>query len=190
MPIRILMANIPPPPPAKSHSLEWDFPLHESEGFLPVADASCSVTIFLPARYSLINGTTTKIPHIFLFPSHPRYSVALRAPYESLSATAEKCEPRKVVRIFFVAAEEEKKDEPLRHKVNLSRDKFPIYACINVCANDTLPQGSAACAARRFRPYAPQSVLTFSPRKIISHGHRVAVLCGDPDFSEHPSAIA
>ena len=49
------MANIPPP-------------LHESEGFLPVADASCSVTIFLPARHSLINGTTTKIPHIFLFP--------------------------------------------------------------------------------------------------------------------------
>ena len=64
------MANIPPP-------------LHESEGFLPVADASCSAAIFLLAQHSLINGITTKIPHIFLFPSHPRYSVALRAPCES-----------------------------------------------------------------------------------------------------------
>ena len=52
---------------------------------------------------------------------------------------------------FFVAAEAEKRDEPLRHKVNLSKDKFPIYAFINVCANDMLPQGSAACEARRFR---------------------------------------
>ena len=95
------MANIPPP-------------LHESEGFLPVADASCSVTIFLPARHSLINGKATKIPHIFLFPSHPRYSVALRAPYESLAATAKKCEPRKVVRIFLLQRRRSSGCEPRR----------------------------------------------------------------------------
>ena len=60
------------------------FSIAWAQGFSPEADASCSAAIFLLAQHSLINGTTTKIPHIFLFPSHPRYSVALRAPYESL----------------------------------------------------------------------------------------------------------
>ena len=69
----------------------------------------------------------------------------------SASATAKKCEPRKVARIFFVAAEAEKRDEPLRHKFISSKDRFPSYASIKVCTNDMLPQGSAACEARRFR---------------------------------------
>ena len=48
-----------------------------------MADASCSAAAFLPAQHSLINGKAAKIPHIFRFTLHPRYSVALRAPCES-----------------------------------------------------------------------------------------------------------
>ena len=33
---------------------------------------------------SIIHGTATKSPHHIRFTSHPRYSVAPRAPYESL----------------------------------------------------------------------------------------------------------
>ena len=66
------------------------------------------------------------------------------------SATAEKCEPVRV-RIFFVEAEEEKKGGPLRQKFISGKDEFPTYTCLKMCSNDTLPQGSAACAARRLR---------------------------------------
>ena len=53
---------------------------------------------------------------------------------------------------FFVEAEEEKKGGPLRQKFISGKDEFPTYTCLKMCSNDTLPQGSAACAARRFRP--------------------------------------
>ena len=68
----------------------------------------------------------------------------------SSSATAEKCEPVRV-RIFFVEAEEEKKGGPLRQKFISGKDEFRTYTCLKMCSNDTLPQGSAACAARRLR---------------------------------------
>ena len=52
---------------------------------------------------------------------------------------------------FFVEAEEEKKGGPLRQKFISGKDEFPTYTCLKMCSNDTLPQGSAACAARRLR---------------------------------------
>ena len=48
-------------------------------------------------------------------------------------------------------AEEEKKGGPLLQKFILGKDGFPTYTCLKMCASATLPQGSAACAARRLR---------------------------------------
>ena len=42
-----------------------------------MADASCSATSLLLAHLPLIHGTATKVPHLSLFTSHPRYSVAV-----------------------------------------------------------------------------------------------------------------
>ena len=55
-----------------------------------MADASCSATAFLSAHLSLIHGTTTKIPHIFLFTSHPHYSVAVLLTSPLVSTTISK----------------------------------------------------------------------------------------------------
>ena len=55
-----------------------------------MADASCSATASLSAHLSLIHGTTTKIPHIFLFTSHPRYSVAVLLTSPLVSTTISK----------------------------------------------------------------------------------------------------
>ena len=60
---RELMANIPPPPP-------------ESEGFLPEADASCSVARSLfPHTERSSTAPRRNAPHVLRFTSHPRYSV-------------------------------------------------------------------------------------------------------------------
>ena len=68
----------------------------------------------------------------------------------SSSATAEKCEPVRV-RIFLLRRRRRKKGGPMRQKFISGKDEFPTYTCLKMCSNDTLPQGSAACAARRLR---------------------------------------
>ena len=104
----------------------------------------------LHAHQSLIHGTATKSPYHIRFTSHPRYSVAPRAPYEFLLRHSRKMRTRQGAH-FFVEEEEEKKGGPLRQKFILGKDEFPTYTCLKMCSNDTLPQGSAACAARRLR---------------------------------------
>ena len=39
----------------------------------------------------------------------------------------------------------------LAAKIHFGQGRFPTYTCLKMCANATLPQGSAACAARRLR---------------------------------------
>ena len=152
----------------------------------------------LHAHQSLIHGTATKSPYHIRFTSHPRYSVAPRAPYEFLLRHSRKMRTRQGAH-FFVEEEEEKKGGPLRQKFILGKDEFPTYTCLKMCSNDTLPQGSAACAARRLRLFPrlergvksakmfliQSSILMANippptpHQKCFGGGIRAAVLCGD-----------
>ena len=55
-----------------------------------MADASCSATSLLLAHLPLIHGTATKVPHLSLFTSHPRYSVAVLLTSPLVSTTISK----------------------------------------------------------------------------------------------------
>ena len=110
-----LMANIPPPP-------------HESEGFLPEADASCSVAESFSAHRPLIYGTATRPPfHLTSSLFRPRFA----RPYESLHLLHKKvCEPRRKCALYggYCRGYSKRKEQYMR-------------------------RGSAACRARRFRPF-------------------------------------
>ena len=126
-----------------------------------MADASCSATAFLSAHLSLIHGTTTKIPHIFLFTSHPRYSVAVLLTSPLVSTTISKRHRESGAVCLWRRS---------RLGSELARDISPMrvaslfFSCTQAC-DLSVRAGSAACRARRFRPPPPPVACRSLPHK-------------------------
>ena len=125
-----------------------------------MADASCSATALLLAHLPLIHGTATKVPHLSLFTSHPRYSVAvlLTSPLVSTTISKRHRESGAVClwRRSRLGSELARDISPMRvASLFFLAHKRAIYPCAQVRRR----------RSRRFRPSPPSATCRSLPHK-------------------------